>query len=103
MVLLPWMRPGAGATWRLGARPPSTGLFKTHLFKTQLADEITGMENDTTAFCKQMFLKDAIPGPAFMCFSRAADTGQEGLGVRALTFGGDKTSLGAASISPQAD
>ena len=50
------------------------------------------MDNGETAFWKQMFLKDTIPGPEFsLCFSRAADAWQERSGTGALTLGRGRT------------
>ena len=61
----------------------------TGLFITQLADGIMGMENEKTAFWKQMHLKNAIPRPEFsLCFSRANDAAKEGTGAGAMTLGG---------------
>lgn len=61
----------------------------TGLFITQLADGIMGMENDNTAFWKQMHSHNAIPRPEFsLCFSRQDDASREGTGAGAMTLGG---------------
>eukprot|EP00804_Cyclotella_cryptica_P023492 CCRYP_012138-RA/>CCRYP_012138-RA protein AED:0.11 eAED:0.11 QI:0/0/0/1/1/1/2/0/656 len=61
----------------------------TGLFITQLADGIMGMENDNTAFWKQMFSKKAIPKPEFsLCFWRQDNAEREGTGAGAMTLGG---------------
>lgn len=61
----------------------------TGLFITQLADGIMGMENENTAFWKQMFDKKAIPKPEFsLCFWRQDDVEREGTGAGAMTLGG---------------
>lgn len=61
----------------------------TGLFITQLADGIMGMENEKTAFWKQMHLKNAIPRPEFsLCFSRSNAAERDGTGAGAMTLGG---------------
>lgn len=66
----------------------------TGLFITQLADGIMGMENEKTAFWKQMHLKNAIPRPEFsLCFSRNDSAWREGTSAGAMTLGGVDTRL----------
>eukprot|EP00584_Thalassiosira_punctigera_P019143 CAMPEP_0172572994 /NCGR_PEP_ID=MMETSP1067-20121228/135963_1 /TAXON_ID=265564 ORGANISM="Thalassiosira punctigera, Strain Tpunct2005C2" /NCGR_SAMPLE_ID=MMETSP1067 /ASSEMBLY_ACC=CAM_ASM_000444 /LENGTH=757 /DNA_ID=CAMNT_0013365585 /DNA_START=1130 /DNA_END=3403 /DNA_ORIENTATION=- len=66
----------------------------TGLFVTQMADGIMGMENEKTAFWKQMHLKNAIPRPEFsLCFSRSNDAEKDGTGAGAMTLGGVDTRL----------
>lgn len=61
----------------------------TGLFITQLADGIMGMENDKTAFWKQMHSKNAIPKEEFsLCFSRQDLTSKDGTRAGAMTLGG---------------
>eukprot|EP00577_Skeletonema_sp_RCC1716_P009770 CAMPEP_0113378104 /NCGR_PEP_ID=MMETSP0013_2-20120614/3515_1 /TAXON_ID=2843 ORGANISM="Skeletonema costatum, Strain 1716" /NCGR_SAMPLE_ID=MMETSP0013_2 /ASSEMBLY_ACC=CAM_ASM_000158 /LENGTH=666 /DNA_ID=CAMNT_0000260291 /DNA_START=10 /DNA_END=2010 /DNA_ORIENTATION=+ /assembly_acc=CAM_ASM_000158 len=61
----------------------------TGLFITQLADGIMGMENDKTAFWKQMHSKNAIPNEEFsLCFSRQDYTSKDGTRAGAMTLGG---------------
>mmetsp|Transcript_457 Transcript_457/g.900 ORF Transcript_457/g.900 Transcript_457/m.900 type:complete len:648 (-) Transcript_457:171-2114(-) len=61
----------------------------TGLFITQLADGIMGMENEKTAFWKQMHLKNAIPRPEFsLCFSRNNEAARDGTSAGAMTLGG---------------
>ena len=61
----------------------------TGLFITQLADGIMGMENEKTAFWKQMHTKNAIPRPEFsLCFSRSDDAERDGTSAGAMTMGG---------------
>jgi len=61
----------------------------TGLFITQLADGIMGMENDKTAFWKQMHSKNAIPREEFsLCFSRQDFTSKDGTRAGAMTLGG---------------
>ena len=61
----------------------------TGLFITQLADGIMGMENEKTAFWKQMYTSKAIPRPEFsLCFSRSNEAEREGTGAGAMTLGG---------------
>jgi len=66
----------------------------TGLFITQLADGIMGMENEKTAFWKQMHLKNAIPRPEFsLCFSRSNEAEKDGTWAGAMTLGGVDTRL----------
>ena len=66
----------------------------TGLFITQLADGIMGMENDNTAFWKQMYNKRAIPKPEFsLCFWRQDHAERDGTDAGALTLGGVDTRL----------
>eukprot|EP00584_Thalassiosira_punctigera_P020979 CAMPEP_0172574658 /NCGR_PEP_ID=MMETSP1067-20121228/136814_1 /TAXON_ID=265564 ORGANISM="Thalassiosira punctigera, Strain Tpunct2005C2" /NCGR_SAMPLE_ID=MMETSP1067 /ASSEMBLY_ACC=CAM_ASM_000444 /LENGTH=440 /DNA_ID=CAMNT_0013367291 /DNA_START=173 /DNA_END=1495 /DNA_ORIENTATION=- len=61
----------------------------TGLFITQLADGIMGMENEKTAFWKQMHLKNAIPRPEFsLCFTRSNESGRDASAAGAMTLGG---------------
>lgn len=61
----------------------------TGLFITQLADGIMGMENEKTAFWKQMHTKNAIPRPEFsLCFSRSDEADRDGTAAGAMTLGG---------------
>lgn len=61
----------------------------TGLFITQLADGIMGMENDKTAFWKQMYSKKAIPREEFsLCFSRQDSVTRDGTRAGAMTLGG---------------
>jgi hypothetical protein len=61
----------------------------TGLFITQLADGIMGMENDKTAFWKQMHSKNAVPREEFsLCFSRQDFTSKDGTRAGAMTLGG---------------
>ncbi|KAL7505639.1 hypothetical protein ACHAXN_008181, partial [Cyclotella atomus] len=71
----------------------------TGLFITQLADGIMGMENDNTAFWKQMYNKKAIPKPEFsLCFWRQDNADREGTRAGALTFGGVDKRLHASPM-----
>jgi len=71
----------------------------TGLFITQLADGIMGMENDKTAFWKQMHSKNAIPREEFsLCFSRQDYTSKDGTRAGAMTLGGVDTRL--HNVSP---
>ena len=61
----------------------------TGLFISQLADGIMGMENDKTAFWKQMYKQNAIPREEFsLCFSREDYTSKDGTRAGAMTLGG---------------
>jgi hypothetical protein len=58
-----------------------------------------GMENDNTAFWKQMYNKKAIPKPEFsLCFWRQDNADREGTGAGALTFGGVDKRLHASPM-----
>ncbi|KAL7550499.1 hypothetical protein ACHAWF_013722 [Thalassiosira exigua] len=71
----------------------------TGLFITQLADGIMGMENEKTAFWKQMHTKSAIPRPEFsLCFSRSDQADRDGTGAGAMTLGGVDPRLHASPM-----
>lgn len=64
-----------------------------------VSDGIMGMENDNTAFWKQMYNKKAIPKPEFsMCFWRQDNAEREGTEAGALTFGGVDKRLHASPM-----
>jgi hypothetical protein len=66
----------------------------TGLFKTQLADGIMGMENDSSAFWYQMYSQHKINTKGFsLCFSRPEEVSKEGTEAGALTLGGTDTRL----------